>query len=70
MVVNQDIPWLTTKDRFVSHFDPYLRPITEKMGANELATFLSNLTLPNSEFEISNRRFTNWFDNPARKLKL
>jgi hypothetical protein len=29
-------------DKFVSHFDPSLRPITEEMGANEMATFMSN----------------------------
>jgi hypothetical protein len=29
-------------DKFISHFDPSLRPITEEMGANEMATFMSN----------------------------
>jgi hypothetical protein len=27
-------------DKFISHFDPSLRPITEEMGANEMATFM------------------------------
>lgn len=44
-----------TLDRWVSYFDPQLRPLTERMGMNEMATFLSNLTLPESEYEMIER---------------
>jgi hypothetical protein len=56
-------------DRFVSHFDPSLRPITEKMGANEMATFLSNLTLPDSEFEVFEQQIHKLVRLPGQKIK-
>jgi hypothetical protein len=57
-------------DRFVSHFEASLRPITENMGANEMATFLSNLTLPDSEFEIFEREISTLVRQPGQKIKV
>jgi hypothetical protein len=55
--------------RFVSHFDPSLRPITEKMEANEMATFLSNLTLPDYEFKVFEQQIHKLVRLPGQKIK-
>ena len=39
-------------DKFVSFFQPQLRPVTERMPAIELARFLLNLNWPDSEYDI------------------
>jgi hypothetical protein len=55
--------------RFVSHFDPPLRPITENMEATKMATFLSNLTLHNKEFEIFETQIHKLVRSPGQKIK-
>ena len=39
-------------DRLVSFFQPQLRPVTERMPAIELARFLLNLNVPDSEYDV------------------
>ena len=39
-------------DRLVSFFQPQLRPVTERMRAVELARFLLNLNVPDSEYDV------------------
>ena len=39
-------------DKFVSFFQPQLRPVTERMPAIELVRFLLNLNWPDSEYDI------------------
>ena len=39
-------------DRLVSFFQPQLRPVTERMTAIELARFLLNLNVPDTEYDV------------------
>jgi hypothetical protein len=43
-------------DRWVSFFSPHLRPVTDSQSANESASYLSTLTLPESDVEIVERK--------------
>jgi hypothetical protein len=39
-------------DRWVSYFAPNMRPVTDQMDANEAASYLSSLTLPDNEQKL------------------
>ena len=56
--------------RIVSHFNAPLRAIIEDMEASELATFLSNLTLPESKYEILENEIRNLQRTPKMRLRV
>ena len=56
--------------RIVSHFNAPLRAIIEDMEASELATFLSNLTLPESKYEILENEIRNLQRTPRMRLRV
>ena len=56
-------------DRMVSHFDAKMRIVTEHMDANQMATYLSNLTLPESEYEVVESQIKSLTRQPGEKIK-
>jgi hypothetical protein len=59
----------TCLDRLVSYYTPKIRVITEKMVANDLATFLSNQTMPESEFEVIDSQIKQLVRQPGDKIR-
>ena len=60
-------------DRLVSFFQPQLRPVTERMAAIELARFLLNLNVPDSEYDNKSDERTDqkgWRENPDSHVTL
>jgi hypothetical protein len=55
-------------DRWVSFFSPHLRPVTDSQSANEAASYLSVLTLPDSDVEIVEREINKMVRQPGEKL--
>ncbi len=55
-------------DRFVSFFNPEFRVITDRMDADSMASFLSNLNLPDSEFEVIESQIRNLVRQPGAKI--
>jgi hypothetical protein len=56
------------KDRWVSFFAPDLRPITEPLSADKAGSFLSSLTIPDSDLEIVERNLKSLKRKPGEKL--
>jgi hypothetical protein len=57
-------------DGFLSYFDSSLRLLTENMDATKMATFLLNLTLPDTEFEIFETQIHKLVRLPGQKIKV
>jgi hypothetical protein len=55
-------------DRWVSFISPNIRPVTEGQIANEAASYLSVLTLPDSDIEIVEREISKMTRQPGEKL--
>jgi hypothetical protein len=55
-------------DRWVSYFAPNMRPVTDNMDANEAASYLSSLTLPDNDVEIVEREICNMTRKVGEKL--
>jgi len=59
----------TVLDRFVSFFAPALRAVTQSMDADTMARFLSNLTMPDSEFDMIEGQIRQLARNPGEKIR-
>jgi hypothetical protein len=57
-------------DRWVSYFTPNLRPVTEGQTANEATSYLSVLTLPDSDVEIVEREICKMTRQPGENYYL
>jgi hypothetical protein len=55
-------------DRWVSYFAPNMRPVTDQMDANEAASYLSSLTLPDNDVDIVEREICNMTRKIGEKL--
>jgi hypothetical protein len=55
-------------DRWVSYFAPNTQPVTDQMDANEAASYLSSLTLPDNDVEIVEREICNMTRKVGEKL--
>jgi hypothetical protein len=55
-------------DRWVSYFAPNMRPVSDNMDANEAASYLSSLTLPDNDVEIVEREICNMTRKIGEKL--
>jgi hypothetical protein len=55
-------------DRWVSYFAPNMRPVTDQMNANEAASYLSSLTLPDNDVDIVEREICNMTRKIGEKL--
>jgi hypothetical protein len=55
-------------DRWVSYFAPNMRPVTDQMDANEAASYLSSLTLPDNDVYIVEREICNMSRKIGEKL--
>jgi hypothetical protein len=55
-------------DHWVSFFAPDLRPITESLSADKAGSFLSSLTIPDSDLEIVERNLKSLKRKPGEKL--
>jgi hypothetical protein len=55
-------------DRWVSFFAPDMRPITEPLSADRAGSFLSSLTIPDSDLEIVERNLKTVKRKPGEKL--
>ena len=56
-------------DRFVSFFNPSLRPTTENMTAEKIARFLSSLTAPDSKYDIAEQQIKSLVRPAGQKIK-
>jgi hypothetical protein len=55
-------------DRWVSFFSPELRPVTESLNADKAGSFLSSLTIPDSDLQIVERNLKALKRPPGEKL--
>jgi hypothetical protein len=55
-------------DPWVSYFAPNMRPVTDQMDANEAASYLSSLTLPDNDVDIVEREICNMTRKVGEKL--